>query len=567
MAFPETIPRPEAVSSFDSGMAGSFTGLARDFPGPQERAGTSGAAWSLPPPGGSAIDPERQPDTSLASQSWPVLPLDTALSLQALSAALAQPVSLRPAPTDFGGISLATLAEELSARFVSSFPVPDADEGDAGDLLAIPEQPQIHAAIPATEEAPHPANDRTQREAAAKGRPSAIRAAVQSLSQAPQAVVSRQYGDVFFSDPSSTPASGEPAPSDPWVEAASKDGFLLPPLESRPDKPADTGPPQLPDWLSAGPVLPVAVAGSITPALPDKLDGASGADSCSAGQILGGAGLILMGIFLACRLPLLWLAWDADADSAWDRQKSQAGLILHGGGAMVALVLGCGSVFQRRWAVQGIIAMGWLSVLGATLVLGVAGVLLGSDVALDFDWLDTACIIAVLLVPLAYLIYYEKTTGHSPDAAPRSGSHRAPWPVPGLMILLCGLILSLAAAAMLQHQPALPLPSRQILAGPAAQAAWASLTAAGLLIAVAARCRHASAWWFLLPATLGTALTVGVCGCMGGAFWIDFLKALGCPEPAAASPSLLPLCVGLSPVILGLVLAMSRRSFTAPPSS
>jgi hypothetical protein len=328
--------------------------------------------------------------------------------------------------------------------------------------------------------------------------------------------------------------------------------------------------PELPPFpsLSEAPALPVLPAlspdesrnvtgihaeGSELPPLSETMG--------AAGALLGGAGLILGGIFLACRLPLQWLSL-ADA-SAWGKQLTEAGLILQAGAASFLLILGAATVMQRRWAGPLIIAAGWLAIFTATLLLGITGYFLGAESEINLSTWDTGCLFAGLLIPLAYLLYFEKAAATAGVPGTRQG-HALP-SVPVLMVLLCGLILALAAAAMFRHPLAVPLPGSPLLTGPAAGTFLGGLLVGGLLIAVSAAWHKSLAWWILMLSALAFSLTFGYTGISGGTEWLVFLNALGRPVTAAPPSSFLPLCCGLAPIVLLIALAMSRRAFASPP--
>lgn len=292
----------------------------------------------------------------------------------------------------------------------------------------------------------------------------------------------------------------------------------------------------------------------------------------AVGLMLGGAGLMLAGLVLACRLPLLWLS--LEGASVWEIQKTHAALLLQGTASVVLLALGLGAVLLRRWAPPLISAAGWLAVFTAALFLGIAGIFLGSDHAPELTGFHLAWLLGGLLAPLACLIYCEKESVTEACAQAQAGpSWTDRQTVPGLMVLWSGLGLALTAAALFFHQPALPLPDGKILTATPAAAAWGGLLAAGLLTAFCAWRRLSAANWILLAATLALAATLSTAGLRRGAAWADFLTGLGHPATVTAGAvssadsgllmAMAPWLAGFAPALLFLVLAMSRRAFSS----
>ena len=505
MAFPAPLsPLDDAAGPGLDPLTSPFADLAGDFLAPLDPA-------ELSPP------PPAAPDAFLlaalvnfSSPEPPALSSDTSACLQELASSLLASPAL--APTPGAAFSLTSLADQLSARFLNP-EAPDAPRADLpDDLLAAPARP------------PAPALPRA-------ASPAAIRAAL------PVALPPHPF---FLDAPLEAPRP---------CSAAWSDEFDAAPL----------------DFLSPEPTAaatPAAAAlAAAVPLVPPSAGSASG-----AGLLLGGAGLILLGIALACRLPLLWL--DLDGAGHWARQNLEAGLLLQAAGAVFALVLGMGSLMLRRWAPPLIHASGWLAVFASVLLLGAVGVGLGADSEPFLGAASALGLAASLLGPLAYLFYYERESVAATCAA---ADPRPAWTdrqtVPALLVLLCHLLLALAAGAMLQRQPAFPLPTGEILRGPAASAAWSGLGALGLLGAYCAWRRWSGATWLLLLAALGLAATLGACGLSGRPPWDAFLAALGRPSDLPSPSPLLPLLVGLSPAPLFLVLAMARRAFlsSTPP--
>ncbi len=502
----------DPLPGLDAGQLGDFFHL------PAGDASSLLPSANLPSPPAPA--PLPAPDSLLAAAlaqftqaEAPAVSPDTASRLQELaSALLASPSPPQASP---GAVSLTALADQLSARFLN----PEAPPEGFADLLASP--------APSPASAPPPA-------------PTALRAALDALPPAPAAAI--YHAEALFIEET---VAFSPAWQDENDSPALD--FLAPaPLAPLPAPPAAFRPA----------AAPLAAAAPAPPSAAPALNG--------TGLLLGGAGLIVLGIALACRLPLLWL--DLEAADPWARQALEAGMILQAAGALSALTLGTGSLLLRRWAPPLIHAIGWIAVFAALLLLGVTGVVLGSESETLLSPADGLGLAAALLLPLAYLFYYERESVAATCAA---ASPEPAWTdrqsVPALMVLLCHVILALAAAAMLRYPAAFPLPTGEILRGPAALATWSGLLALGLLGTYAAWRRSAAATWLLLLAALGLAATLGACGLFGRPPWGAFLAALGRPADLGPASPLLPLLVGLSPALLLLVLAMARRAFLSPP--
>jgi hypothetical protein len=639
MAFPDSFSPPgEATASRFDRVAGDFTGMPRDLPGPQER-GPAPSFWP-PAAGGPATPPREAPEAeghqtealneSAANPEWPgthggglpddwqtgsdipppsVLPAETALSLQQWSAALVGAAAaengpvppVRPSAVAGQGVSLAALAEHLRARLVHGDPEspgeidfwqPDPQPADLGahsnslldgmdwDTIGPRNaEPSGHDTTgrPTPSAAPVAAQSgRREGEGsplAAVSSPAGIRAAAGLLAQPPKSPAEPRQGDVFFlNHPAAAPppavASGMepedflcvpttltpmPSPNTPKAMALAGPAGRM---ESLPDRwgsphpaeiaeaPASLRPPPLP---SLHPTLPTAT----TPPDPG-----------GTGLVIGGTGLVLLGIYLACRLPLIWLDYRASAD--WPRQLAASSLLMHAGGSVVALLAGVGSIYLQRWAVTLVLAAGWLSVFTAALLIGIAAFLLGSDTPVHFPPASAVLLLGGLLVPLAYLLYYEKLLpGPSPGRpVPADGLGRS---VPLLMLVLTGLALAVGAAAMLQHAPALPWPDGRVITGPPAQAAWTALLVAGAISAFFAWHRQPVAWWLLFLVTAGLCATISVSSLSGTPSWESFLTALGRPEGAGLSDPYWRVTAGLSPLIPALVLLMTRRSLPSSP--
>ena len=504
----------------------------------------------------------------LLSPGPPMVPAETAFSLQELADALARPL---PAPTvlpeasaaeDF---SLTALAEQLHARFSQG----DPRSSGSADLLSPASLPSRPAVLESPPEALSGLAALLPSLGLKPPAPATPKATHARLANPPKPTTPRQ-GDVFFIDPlagrshghgDGPPGFRDPAPAllfepDPVEALEAMDLMDAPPSEEplSPASPARALP------------LPEAVA-FLPPPLPLVASVPPGeAAEAGAGLIIGGTGLILTGIFLACRLPTFWL--ELEGAEGWIRQKTEAALVIHGAAALTALTLGTGSVSLRRWAPPLIHAAGWVAALMACGIIAVAGfswVHSESDLP-GADTFPLPGLLAAFLIPLGYILYYQQ---ESTTAACEAADPRLTWtdglPVPALMVFLTGLSLATGAAALLCHQPALGLPPGQLITGLPATLAWTGLAITGLIIALCVRFRKAAAIWLLLLATLALAGTLSPPALTGGWLWDRFLGALGRPTDAGPSAPLVPLLAALLPVPLLLIFAMARRAFSPPP--
>jgi hypothetical protein len=615
MAFTD-FPTPHGVAGtrgFETPGVG-FTGQPRDCPGPLERgpAPLFIPAAAVPAPVLEPAVVPAPPAVSPPEAEMPLVPEETAFSLRQWSEALIRPVpdvenravdsaSPVPAQARAAAVSLAALADQLSARFVHDETPPPGAE----DLLEAPESALPPAALtPPSGPAPEPllsetlpldpAPELTPAPPRLTASPAGIRAAAGLLSNPPRSVPARHQGDVFFLD---HPAAAAPSVAGSLLEADDFPGLLLDTEKEEPDaltRPQDI--PQepiadgwaslLPDKSSRGlaepesaidaghvekdlPAFQPAPVAALPPPLPAFVSSAPAEDAAAEtrgiGLILGGVGLLIAGILLACRLPLLWL--DHTASTGWDQHVLESSMIFHAGGALLAMVAGVGSLLQKRGAIHLTLAAGWLAVFTSALVIGIAGFLLGSDADWNLDKGGTVALLASLLLPLGYLLSYEKLSHGFTDPDREGNDPAPPRSVPLLMVMLSALTVFSGAVSLLLFSPAAPLPDGSLLTGPAAQAVWTAIAILSGLSAVAAWFRHRTAWWLLLVSVLGVIGTLSVSALAGIPAWSTFLHALGRPAGAVPPGLLWTPALGLAPLILLLVLAMARRAFVPPPSS
>jgi hypothetical protein len=581
-------PRGHAAASGFDPMPGAFTGQARDLPAPFEFPSIPAArllAPAPPPALAPALASRTENATGPAPPERPMVPVETAFRLQELATALARPprpdapVPTAPAPAAF---SLTALADQLQSRFTQPDP-----HGDGGlDLLAaaapaklLGTRPATAPAIPVT--APRPAALVDAATGLAALLPSLVtnpataipppstEPAAPVLPEKPAAAMKpamARQGDVFFMEP---PVSRRQPEAPVTVED-------LDPSEGLPGLP---GLPGLMDLMDA-PALPETAAPrplpphQAEPFLPRPLTTAPAPEALvppaesGPGLVLGGSGLILLGIYFACQLPLDWL--NLEDGTAWEQQKTLAALVLHATAAGTALTLGTGSVMLRRWAPPLIHAAGWVAALTASGIIAVTGFHLvnaDADTALP-GTASLVGLLAALLIPLACIFYYQQESATDAcEAADPAPAWTDGQPVPALMVFLTGLAIAAGAGAMLCHRPAFPLVLESPLTGPAATAAWGLLGLLGLGSAAAAWLKHAAALWLLVLAALALAATLSPAALTDAPAWRQFLTSLGAPDSPVPPVSLIPLLSALIPAPLLLVFAMARRAFPSPPTT
>ncbi|RYD31334.1 MAG: hypothetical protein EOP86_18120 [Verrucomicrobiaceae bacterium] len=304
---------------------------------------------------------------------------------------------------------------------------------------------------------------------------------------------------------------------------------------------------------------------------PPPLSRQEDSEPSSGGLVLtlGGAGLILLGVLLACTLPLQWLDLSSHPDE-WSRRVTHAGMLVRTAGAAGLMILGLGSLFQRRWAPPLIHAAGWVwAFMSSGILAAAAWHSMSSDAAAGSSaftgMADMLPALAGLAVPLGMILLYQRPDlpglCAGADGKPRWTDGLA---IPGVMVFICGILITIPAIVMLLCYPsAMPVPTLQILSGAPAVAAWSFMAALGLGVSCAALRLNRWAWWLLLAAAVVLAAAPALAG-FSSRLWADFLTALGKPAAESGVPSLTALLAGLSPLPLALVLVMARRAF---PSS
>lgn len=288
------------------------------------------------------------------------------------------------------------------------------------------------------------------------------------------------------------------------------------------------------------------------------------------GSVLIGVALVILGLLMACTLPLSWLM--LDKVNSWTRQTTTAGILLRAAGAAGLLTLGTGSIFQRRWAPPVAHALGWIGAFISSFAIALAAWLwlrspnLDSSAVIPFR--DVLYLVAGLLIPLGLILYYQRSLAQMQcDAADPAPGWTDGLAIPGVMVFLAGIALSTGCASMLAHYQAWPVPGWTPLTGTLAGTLWAGLATLGATVALASIFHKRIAWWLLLSMTLILAGGPVATAFTGGNSWTDFLEALGRAPSAPPPPEFLTGLIALLPVPLLLILAMSRRAFsTLSPS-
>ena len=608
MSFPESFsPRGSAAAAGPDAMLGGFTGQARDRPAPMEFPPTPAvqllalrmAVGVRAPQESAAVALEREADAELGHEANlpppvpPMVPAETALRLHELASELARPIAAPVPLTGLAGLtvpntlvmeaegfSLTALANQLQSRFSQA----DLAAGGVGDLLAAPsvsalnlvEKPPVPAArglgtfqlVEVSSRAPGADATEPEQTLASKN--------IDLLENALHGDVDEDLMDVMDTRDTRDLMDFMEVPdpialSKPAAEPVATPSLVTPLPPSPPPLPAPVPAPVPVAMPAAVPLLLTRPSHRQTEPLLAASERAVARGSATdpphgLGLVLGGVGLILLGIYLACWLPVFWLA--GQGADAWEQQKSLAAAMLYAAAALVALTLGVGSVFGRRWAPPLIHAGGWVTALTVSGVIAVLGFhLVNAEAEAPLPaTANVVALLAALLLPLAGIFYYQREcvaetcAGTSPAAAWTDAL-----PVPALMVFLAGLALAVGAVAMLCHAPTYPLGTHSLLTGISAVAAWAALAGLGVGCAFSVTVKHASALWLLLLAAVVLAITISPAAVAGGPVWEAFLVQLGRPATAGPSSAYVPLLAALLPAPLLLIFAMARRSFSLPP--
>jgi hypothetical protein len=329
--------------------------------------------------------------------------------------------------------------------------------------------------------------------------------------------------------------------------------------------PPSLGPETEPDFDEplAFPV-PSAPARGLSPPVWEVAD----ADERGVGMILSGALLIVLGLFLACRVPALALEADALAVSSHPTAEVnaahlRAGMFLCAAGAAAFLVLGVGSASLRRWAPPLIHAAAWVVLLTVLAGMGSATAamfyLSANDTAGDAVPADGLALFAGagllgIALPLGFIALFQRpSVSRLCLAADRKHRWTDDLTVPALMVFITGLILAVAAFALGIAGAAVPLFGELRDHGSGAQA-WSGI---GLLTVIAAGFAAAgkrAGWWLLLVISAAMAVSLFLT-CRQH----DWRQLFHLPATAAASTvtGLLAAAAMFPPI---LILFMTRKA-------
>lgn len=288
------------------------------------------------------------------------------------------------------------------------------------------------------------------------------------------------------------------------------------------------------------------------------------------GLVLGGALLILGGIFLACRVPAL--AMDADAASVSSHALAtaraahlQGEMLVSAAGAAGLMVLGIGSATLRRWAPPLIHAAGWVVLL--TTLIGMAAAtaamfhLSANETAGDAVPGDGTSLFAMagilgIALPLGFIAIFQRAGAArlcaAVDAKARWTDRRS---VPALMVFLTGFALAVICFALGLAKVLAPLFGDAAAADVSVQV-WTGTGAAFGIAALLSAAGKRAGWWLLLLLclALGTSLYLT---CVRHD-WHTLIQLPGAGAGSVAGGVLA--AAGLLPAVL--ILLMTRRAFS-----
>lgn len=279
--------------------------------------------------------------------------------------------------------------------------------------------------------------------------------------------------------------------------------------------------------------------------------------------ILSGALLIVLGLYLACRLPSLALEADAAASSgkATLAGHLRGGMLLSIAGAAVCLLLGIGATTLRRWAPPLIHAAAWTVLLTVLCGMGVATASMfqlssnttpGDAVAVDGTAIFVTAGVLGVAVPLMLIAVFQRPgvarLCAQADKRPRWTDSRS---IPALMVFSGSLLLAAAAFSMSLAHSAFPAFGNLI----AGTGAWAGVGIAALAAAGLAAAAHQASWWLLTALT--ALLTAGLFLTCRQHGWQEIFSLSPAGVPALADAVIA--AGALSPLIL--IVLMTRRAF------
>lgn len=287
------------------------------------------------------------------------------------------------------------------------------------------------------------------------------------------------------------------------------------------------------------------------------------------GMVLSGALLIILGMFLACRVPSLALEADAAAVSSHALADVRVAH-LHGemfvcaAGAAACLLLGIGSATLRRWAPPLIHAAGWVALLTVLVCMAAATASMfhlssnrtaGDAVPGDGTAIFIAAGILGIGLPLGLIALFQRPAASRlcfiVDKKPRWTDRRT---VPALMVFITGILVTVAALTLSIAGAGVPL-FGEIRNGDTGALAWAGFGIAAAIAAGFAAAGKRTGWWLLLLLSC-TASVALFLTCRQH----DWHQLFQLPGPVTGSiPGGIMAASPLFPAIL--ILLMTRRNF------
>lgn len=281
------------------------------------------------------------------------------------------------------------------------------------------------------------------------------------------------------------------------------------------------------------------------------------------GAILCGALLLVLGLFLACRVPSLALEADAAAGGGHTVRAGhlRGEMFVSIAGAAACLLLGIGATTLRRWAPPLIHAAGWTVLLTVLCGMAVATAsmfhLSSNNTPGDAVPGDGTAIFAIagifgVALPLLLIAIFQR-----PGVAKLCAfaDKRQCWTdrrsIPALMVFISGAMLAAAVFALSIAQSAFPA-FGHLNDG---SGAWAGIGLAAAAAGGLAAAGHKAGWWLLTGLTCALAAAIFLT-CRQHA-WQEIF-GLTAVEPPTTGSAILAAAV-LLPLLL--IVLMTRRAF------
>jgi hypothetical protein len=374
-------------------------------------------------------------------------------------------------------------------------------------------------------------------------------------------------------EPLTTSGSAPPlvplAPALTPVPPEKQDSFFVTLAPLPPPEPATLFPPSRPvepeDDFDASLLFPAPVA---EPPASQAADLEADPHDRALGAILCGALLLVLGLFLACRMPSLALEADAAAGTPGGVGAVHAGhlrgeMFVTAAGAATCLLLGIGAATLRRWAPPLIHAAGWTALLIALGEMAVATAsmfyLASNNTPGDAVPGDGTAIFAIAGIfgvglPLLLIAVFQR-----PGVARLCAlaDPRVRWTddrsIPALMVFVAGLTLAAAAVAMSAAGAAFPA-FGNLTSGDGSAGAWAGVATAAIAAGVLSAAGQKAGWWLLTGVTCAlTAALLLTCQQHG---WEEIFHTPP-SNPASMTGAVLAAATMLP---LGLIVFLTRRT-------